>query len=134
MLAVRGLTWIGAAAVLATPFFSPGSPVSLVRVAVEQPTHLTISGSVHGLRHAVPATLQLTLTSGSEAAVVVRSLTVQVTGASHGCAPAALAVGSWAGALVVPAHGSATAGVGVTLNDPHGHCTGGTWQLAYTSA
>jgi hypothetical protein len=134
MFVVRGLTWLGAAAVLATPFFSPGSPVSLVRVAVEEPAHLTISGSISDLRHAVPATLTLTLTSGSAAAVVVRSVAVRVTGASRGCAPAALTVGGWSGELTVPPHGHAATPVRVRLDDPHGHCGGATWQLAYTSA
>lgn len=134
MRLVRLLTWVGALAVLATPFFSPGSPVSFVRVALEQPAQLEITGSVDGLRNGIPARLALTLTSGASEEVVVRSVVVRVTGASTGCTPSALSVGTWNGELLVPAHGHATAAIPVTLHDATGGCTGATWQLAYTSA
>ena len=132
--AVRCFAWAGAAAVLAAPLMSPGGPVSLVRVAVEQPTSLTISGSVEGLRDATPAKLTLTLTSRADSATVVRSVEVRVTGASAGCPRTALAARSWSGQLTVPAHGRAAVVVRVELRDPHGACTGSTWRLAYTSA
>jgi hypothetical protein len=134
MCLVRVLTWLGAAAVLATPFFSPGSPVSFVRVAVEKPIQLVISGSISDLHAGQPAMLLLTLTSAAEQAVVVRSVTVRVTGATAGCSAAALHVGSWAGQLSVREHGRATASVPVSLDDPKGRCIGATWQLAYVSA
>ncbi|MBK5308021.1 MAG: hypothetical protein JJD92_15150 [Frankiaceae bacterium] len=130
----RGFTWLAAAAVLAVPFFSPGSPVSLVRVAMEEPAHVSISGSIQGLRPDVAAALSLTLRNDAAAAVVVRSLTARVTGASPGCAPSALSIGSWSGRLVVPAHGQSTASVPVKLHDPAGSCAGATWKLSYTSA
>lgn len=133
-LLARGLTWLAAAAVLAVPFLSPGSPVSLVQVALEKSAQLTISGSVEGLRHDLPAALALTLSSGSDTAVVVRSLTARVTGASAGCPANALSIGSWTGRLVVPAHGHAAADVPVRLRDVGSKCTGATWQLSYTSA
>ena len=49
------------------PFFTPGSPVSLVPVAMEQSSQLTISGSVEGLRADAAAVLNLTLRSASDA-------------------------------------------------------------------
>ena len=40
---------------MAVPFFSPGSPVSFVRVAMEQPVGLVITGSIDQLVPGVPA-------------------------------------------------------------------------------
>jgi hypothetical protein len=131
---VRRASWLPAAAVIAVPFFSPGSPVSLVPVAMEQSSHVTISGSVQGLRHDAAAVLSLTLRSAGDAAVTVRSISVRVTSASAGCPVAALSAGSWSGSLIVPAHGAAHATVPVALTDAGGRCAGATWQLAYTSA
>jgi hypothetical protein len=133
MRIVRVLTWLGAAAVLATPFFSPGSPLSFAQVALEEPMALTITGSIDGLRHDVPARLALTLSSRAADPVVVHSVTVRVTDAPPGCSPDALSVGDWSGELGVPAYGRATAAVRVLLHDPTGGCTGATWQLGYTS-
>jgi hypothetical protein len=129
----RRVTWLPAAAILALPFFTPGSPVSVVAVAMEQ-QQLTITGNVDGLRHGVAAGLTLTLNNASDALSTVHSVTVRVTNASGGCPAAALATGTWAGALLVPAHGSAQAVVPVTLHDAAGRCRHATWQLAYTSA
>jgi hypothetical protein len=131
---VRRASWLPAAAVIAVPFFTPGSPVSLVPVAMEQSTQLTISGSVEGLRHDAASVLSLTLRSAGDAAVTVRSISVRVTGATAGCPLTALSAGAWSGTLVVPAHGSAQASVPVSLRDAANRCAGATWQLAYTSA
>jgi hypothetical protein len=130
----RRVSWLPAAAVLAVPFFTPGSPVSLVPVALGQSQQLTISGAVDGLRQDVAASLTLTLHSAADVEIAVRSITVRVTGASAGCPAAALSTGGWTGSLVVPAHGTATAVVPVTLLDGGSNCAGATWQLAYTSA
>ncbi|MDT7570525.1 MAG: hypothetical protein QOE05_699 [Actinomycetota bacterium] len=129
----RRITWLPAAAVLALPFFTPGSPVSLVSVALEQAEQLTICGSFDGLRNGVPAGLTLTLNNPADAASTVRSVTVRVTAASDGCPADALSTGTWAGALVVPASGAANVRVPVTLHDATGRCANATWQLAYTS-
>jgi hypothetical protein len=131
---LRRITWIPAAAVLALPFFTPGSPVSIVPVAMEQSQELSISGSVHDLRHGVSAGLTLTLNNMSDAMSTVRSITVRVTDASAGCPVTALSAGAWTGSLTVPAHGAARAVVPVTLHDPQGRCSSATWQLAYTSS
>jgi hypothetical protein len=130
----RRVSWVPAAAVIALPFFTPGSPVSLVRVAVEQSQQLTITGSVDGLRPGVAADLTLTLDNRSDEPSTVHSVGVRVTGATSGCPLAALSARSWTGVLVVPAHGVATAVVPVTLTDSAGECAGTTWQLAYTSS
>ena len=127
------MIWLPAAAVLALPFFTPGSPVSLVPIAMEQPQQLTISGSIDGLRHDVAAGLTLTLNNASDAVSTVHSITVKVTGASAGCPADALSAGTWTGALVVAAYGAAKATVPVTLHDPAGKCNNATWQLAYAS-
>jgi hypothetical protein len=131
---LRRAAWVPAAAVIAAPFFAPGSPVSLVPVALQQSSELTISGSVHGLLHGAAAGLGLTLHSDSDVAVTIHSITVRVTGASEGCSPTALSTEAWSGSLVVPAHGEAQATVPVTLHDAAGACAGATWQLAYASA
>lgn len=131
---VRRVAWLPAAAVLALPFATPGSPVSLVRVALQSSPQLTISGAIDGLRPGVAAGLTLTLRNGSDAPVTVRTVRVRVTSAPAGCPAGALAPGSWRGALVVPAHSAAEVLVPVTLDDPGGRCTGATWRLAYTSA
>ncbi len=130
----RRITWIPAAAVLALPFFTPGSPVSVVPVAMEQSTQLSISGSIEGLRQGVPAGLKLTLRNASDALSTVRSITVRVTEATAGCPTSALSAGTWTGTLVVPAHGAALATLPVALHDPAGKCSNATWQLAYTSS
>ncbi|MCU1591315.1 MAG: hypothetical protein JWP11_2571 [Frankiales bacterium] len=130
----RGLTWVAGAAVLAIPFASPGGPISLVHVALEQPVPLHISGSVSGLRHGLPAVLALTLRSRSDAEVIVSSVTARATGASAGCPVGALSIGAWTGRLAVPAHGNAAAAIPVVLHDATGACAGATWQLAYTSS
>ena len=120
--------------VLALPFFTPGSPVSIVPVAMEQSQQVVISGSIDGLHQGVAAGLNLTLRSGADIATDVSSITVRVTGASAGCSADALSVGAWAGRLVVPAQGEAHAVVPVTLHDASGSCADATWQLTYTSA
>ena len=133
-LLARRAAWLPAAAVMALPFFSPGSPVSLVSASFDQAQQLTITGSIDGLREGVRADLTLTLRSRSDGPTAVHSVTVRVTGASPGCPSSALWAGTWSGALVVPAHGEARASVPVTLHDPAGACRDATWQLAYTSA
>jgi hypothetical protein len=130
--AVRVPAWIAAAAVLALPFVSPGSPVSLVRMAVEGPS-LKITGSIDGLAGGVPARLALTLHSVGSSDTVVRGLTARVTDASTGCPATALTITAWEGRLVVPAHGTATATLPVALHVAPGECVGATWQLAYAS-
>lgn len=131
---VRRTTWLPAAAVLALPFFTPGSPVSLLPVAMEQSQQLTISGSIDDLRHDVAAGLTLTLNNASDVLSTVRTITIKVTGASAGCPLSALSAAAWSGSLAVPAHGVARAVVPVTLHDSAGRCDNATWQLAYTSA
>ena len=126
--------WLPAAAVLALPFVTPGSPVSFVPVAMEQSQHLSITGSIAELHQDVAAGLTLTLTNVSDALSTVRSITVRVTSASAGCPVTALSMGTWTGSLAVPAHGASRAVVPVTLHDPASRCGNATWQLAYTSA
>jgi hypothetical protein len=128
---VRLLSWLGALAVLAIPFASPGGPLGLVHVAMQQPA-LTITGSIEGLAAGVPAGLALTLHSSADAAVEVHRLTARVTGVSSGCLETALVIKAWAGRLVVPARGSAIATLPVQVTSTH--CVGATWQLAYTSS
>jgi hypothetical protein len=128
---VRLLSWLGALAVLAIPFASPGGPLGLVNVAMQQPP-LTITGSIGGLTAGVPSGLTLTLHSSSATAVEVHRLTARVSGVSAGCAEAALVITAWAGRLVVPPRGSATATLPVQVTSTH--CVGATWQLAYTSS
>jgi hypothetical protein len=130
---VRRITWLPAAAVIALPFFTPGSPVSVVPVAM-QTQQLTISGSIAGLHDGASSGLALTLDNGSDAPSEVHSITVRVTGASDGCPTTALSARTWAGTLVVPPHGSGQAVVPVTLHDADGRCGNATWQLAYTSS
>lgn len=130
---VRRITWLPALAVLALPFFTPGSPVSLVPVAMEQ-SQLSITGSIEGLSHGVPAGLKLTLHNASDAVSTVRSITVRVTGATGSCPVTALSASTWSGTLAVPAHAAAEAVVAVALHDPAGKCSNTTWQLAYTSS
>jgi hypothetical protein len=128
---VRLLTWLGALAVLVIPFASPGGPLGLVHVAMQQPS-LTITGSIEGLTAGVPASLALTLNSSSDAGVEVHRLAARVTGVSGGCPETALVITAWAGRLVVPQHGSAVVTLPVRVTSTH--CAGATWQLAYTSS
>jgi hypothetical protein len=127
---VRLLSWLGALAVLVIPFASPGGPLGLVNVAMQQPP-LAITGSIGGLTAGVPAGLTLTLRSSADTAVEVHRLTARVTGVSAGCAETALVITAWAGRLVVPPHGSAIATLPVQMTSTD--CVGSTWQLAYTS-
>jgi hypothetical protein len=130
--AVRVPVWIAAVAVLAVPFVSPGSPVSLVRMAVEGPS-LKITGNIDGLSAGVPARLALTLHSAGSSDTVVTGLTARVTGSPNGCPATSLTIKPWEGRLLVPAHGTATASLPVALHVAPGECVGATWQLAYAS-
>jgi hypothetical protein len=130
----RGVTWVLACGVVALPFLTPGSPVSLVPVALEQSQQLAITGSVDGLRPGQPAHLTLTVHNRSGADSAVSTLTVRVAGASAGCSAGALSVGRWSGHLVVPAHRSVQAAVPVTLHDAAGRCANATWQLVYNAS
>jgi hypothetical protein len=130
----RRIAWLPAAAVVVLPFFTPGSPVSMVSVAMQQSQQLSISGDITGLREGASAGLTLTLTNASDAVSTVRSITVRVTKASAGCPDSALSAAAWAGSLVVPAHGAARTVVPVTLRASAGRCSNATWQLAYTSS
>jgi hypothetical protein len=130
----RRITWLPAAAVIALPFFTPGSPVSMVPVSMAQSQQLSISGDIAGLREGAAAGLTLTLTNASDAVSTVHAITVRVTGASAGCPAGALSPAAWAGTLAVPAHGAARAVVPVTLHAAAGRCSNATWKLAYTSS
>jgi hypothetical protein len=129
----HGLTWAAATAVLVVPFVSPGSPVSLVNVALEQSSPLTITGRIDGLLPHVPAGLVLDLHNASDLDVSVRSVQAHVTGAPDGCSADALSLGRWSGTLQVPAHGKASATIPVQLSATGSGCLGATWQLAYAS-
>lgn len=127
---VRGLAWVAACAVLAVPFFSAGSPISLLKVALVQPS-LTITGSIDGLVAGRPGGLTLTVHSDADAAVVVHTLAATVAEVV-GCGPDALVIAPWIGALTVPARGAATANLQVALAVGSA-CPGATWQLHYTA-
>ena len=129
----RPLIWLAAAVVVAIPFASPGSPVSLIPVALEQSIPLTITGSITGLAPGVPTLLQLTLHNGSDVAVPVRTLTVTVTGGSAGCPPQSLSIGNWTGLTTVPAHSHTVAALPLRLRKSADGCAGATWQLAYAA-
>jgi hypothetical protein len=129
---LRRLSWVAAAAVLALPLFSPGSPVSLVKVAQASPS-LTITGDIDGLVPGRPGELVLTLHNADASAAVVRGLSAAVTTGSAGCPASALAIEPWRGRVVVPAHDTATVPLAVRLSAPAGTCGGATWTLTYTS-
>jgi hypothetical protein len=130
----RTALWAAAAAVLAVPLLSPGSPVSLVHVSLQQPAGMSISGRIDNLVPGVPAELQLTLRSEADAVTPVQTVTVRVTGASAGCPATALSVGSWSGELSVAPHAAVQVSVPVLLHRGVAGCAASTWRLAYTSA
>jgi hypothetical protein len=129
----RTALWAAATAAMAVPLFSPGSPVSLVHVAMERPASLVITGSIDQLTPGVTADLHLMLQSNADAPTEVRSVSVRVTGATPGCSPAALSVGTWSGQLNVAARSSSAVRIPVLLGAGSRGCDAATWRLAYSS-
>jgi hypothetical protein len=130
----RALLWLAAVAVLAVPFASPGSPVSLVHVAMNEPAGLVVTGDISGLAPGVAAVLTLTVHNPSSMPATVSSLTTRVTGGTGPCRSAALSVQPWSGRVDVPSHSAVTVTVPVTMPRAARSCAGTSWQLRYTAA
>src|SRR4051794_32497253 len=101
----RGVLWLAALAVLAVPLASPGSPISLVHVALSEPAGLRITGDISGLAPGTPARLTLTLHNPAATTASVSHLTTQVTGGTGPCQAAALQVEPWSGRLGIAGRG-----------------------------
>ncbi len=91
-----------------------------------------ISGTVRGLYPGAHQTLVLTVTNWRAFTVVVTSMTTAVEDAGPACPSTYLTVTPFAGRLVVPAHGSATASVlaSLDLSAPDA-CRGSVFPLIY---
>jgi P pilus assembly chaperone PapD len=91
-----------------------------------------ISGSVNGLFPGKVAPLALKVTNPQKFAIVVKSLSVSVSGASATCTAANVTVTSFSGALSVPAGGSAVATVQIALlHSAPNDCQGALFPLLY---
>jgi hypothetical protein len=133
--AARTVLWMAALGVVGVPLVSPGSPLSLVDVAMAQPAaQLVISGDITNLTPGVAGDLTLTLRNDSSAPVDVASLTTQVTGSAGGCNAADLSVGRWHGQVAVAPQSAVEVTVPVMLRSGAAACAGSAWGLAYTSA
>jgi hypothetical protein len=99
---------------------------------------LRIDGSIRGVVAGAPgAELTLTLTNAGDDARDVRRVRVDPAGVHEGpehCDNGYLTVGEWRGAVSVPAHGTATVSVPVTVSAalPES-CATAVWGLVYTA-
>jgi hypothetical protein len=92
-----------------------------------------ISGNVAGLYPGAHLPLVLTVTNPEHFAIVVTTLSVSAGNAAPGCGAANLATTSFSGNLHVPASGTATATVHVTLaHSAPNACQGVVFPLRYT--
>jgi hypothetical protein len=112
---------------------SSGSPV--VQQEKDPRGTFRISGSVGGLYPGNTAKLVLTVTNPEAYAIVVETISTTVSSPGAGCGASYLVVTSFSGHLSVPAHGSASVSVPVTL----GHaapdaCQGLVFPLQYTGS
>jgi hypothetical protein len=101
--------------------------------ALSAAARFSITGQVSGLYPGRTAPLVLTVTNPLKFEIFVVSLSTTVGTASPGCAAGNLAVSSFSGHAGVPANGSATIAVSVTMTHsaPDG-CQGVTFPLHYS--
>lgn len=92
-----------------------------------------ISGGVSGLFPGTTRPLVLTLSHANNFPIRVTALSVAVGGAGPGCPSSNLSVSPYGGAVTVPANGSATTSLDVTLSaSAPDACRAGTWALTYS--
>lgn len=93
----------------------------------------TISGGVAELYPGATRPLVLTLASANNFPITVTALTVSVGTAGPGCSAGNLTVTPYTGSVVVPANGSATTTLDVTLDaSAPDACMAETWALTYS--
>ena len=123
-LLLRVLAWLVVGVVAA------GHLSGVAGAVVEAP--LTVRGDVTGLGPGQTGRLAVTVSNPGEVPAVVRQLHTEVTGGAPGCGPDGLRVDPWQGRLVVPAHGTASVVLPVTVA-AEAACGGVSWSLAYTA-
>lgn len=103
-------------------------------VAIQEITRVAVSGSVDGLVPGQAAPLRLLVTNGSPNAAVVRSVTVAVTAVGPAPCSRYLTVAPFAGAVTVPANGTAEVVLRAALaRSLPEHCRSITWRLDYSA-
>ena len=132
-IVATSVAWALSALLVVAALAAPGSVLDLRNVSASS-GGLVLSGDVSGLAPGAPGALVLTVRNPGDAAVVVRTLGARITEAPKGCPADALSIASWRGELPVPAGGSASATLEVTLTSADPACAGATWRLAYASA
>ena len=92
-----------------------------------------ITGSISGLYPGGPLSLRLTVTNDENFRIEVSSITTTVHDAAPSCPAADLAVGRYAGPLVVPANGTRSTHVPARLSHAAGNaCQGAVFPLSYS--
>ena len=124
--AARALVWVAVAVLSLVLMVQPGGPLAPAQAIAG--SVLTVTGDVRDLAVGAQGRLVLTVDNPLPQDVVVRRLSASVA-ADDGC----LSVQPWAGALEVPAGGSSTAELVLTVAaDPA--CAGRSWDLAYSAS
>ena len=132
-IVATGVAWGLSALLVVAVLALPGSPLGFRPVSASS-QGLVLSGDVSGLAPGVPGTLALTVRNPGDEPAVVRTLSARISESPAGCPRDALAISGWRGALPVPAGGSASASLTVTLTSSDPACAGATWRLEYASA
>lgn len=89
---------------------------------------LRVSGDIARLSPGTPGHLVLTVANDGGADAVVAHLSAVPAQAVAGCA---ITIEPWVGRLAVPARGTATQALTVTVSGAH--CSGAKWRLDYTA-